>query len=145
MDEAQRELGALRARSIGSSIARCVARHRDPITSAVRISLRRGVDTAARSDVYSSPCLAPRGLGAVERIRYVPSNTRSDTRVNSDDLGAAMTRWGGCFAFSKVLGDISMDPVRGEHAMPATLLPWSGLVRSRPRGARQPRSVLWFH
>ena len=30
--------------SIGSPIARSVARHRDPITSAVRISLRRGVD-----------------------------------------------------------------------------------------------------
>ncbi len=35
--------------------------------------------------------------------------------------------------------------IPGEHAMPATLLPWSGRVRSRPRGARQPRPVLWFH
>jgi hypothetical protein len=81
----------------------------------------------------------------VEWIRHVPSDARGDTRVNADDLGATDDPLMRPFPFG-VLGDISMDPsTRAEPAMPATLHPRSGQVRSRPRGAQQPRSVLWFH
>ena len=52
--------------SIGRPIARSVARHRDPITSGVQISLRRGVDN--RSTIGRLPVHPFGRIGALVQL-----------------------------------------------------------------------------
>jgi hypothetical protein len=89
IDAAQHEQGALPEvldRQSGCQIRR-QAQRPDHLSGADLVTSWRG---QLQHDLTSirQPVWAHKPLGAVERIRHVPSDARGDTRVNADDLGA---------------------------------------------------------